>query len=228
MALADGVTATSLLFGPYTDARGLPDFVGLRGKLTPSTAMLHTASGTVISATPIPVEIGPSGTAALHNLAHTDQPGLASLTRKPFFYTMFWEAGDSFATPGRKDFLLPRAAASPVDYDKLGDIDTSPGLTVPYPSDLYELTIPRGGADTGQVPTLQPNGSLAFAPALAANLVHTQAGPTSSWFIIHNIGRIPAVDLYVGGIQVDADIEATDAYVSVVFPTPTAGTAVLT
>lgn len=57
--------------------------------------------------------------------------------------------------------------------------------------------------------------------------VHTQGSPSASWSITNPLGRMPSVDLYVAGQQVEADVEATTSTVSVTFPAPTAGFAVL-
>jgi hypothetical protein len=39
---------------------------------------------------------------------------------------------------------------------------------------------------------------------------------------------MPAVDIYVAGIQVEADVSADSSSVSIVFPIPYSGVAVLT
>lgn len=64
--------------------------------------------------------------------------------------------------------------------------------------------------------------------APGGSLVHVQPDPVAVWTITHPLGRLPAVALYVAGELVDADVDAGAAAVTVTFPTPTAGTAVLT
>lgn len=59
-------------------------------------------------------------------------------------------------------------------------------------------------------------------------LTYTQSIPSASWSIAHPFGRIPAVQVYIDGVQVDTDITASDTHVSVVFPSPTTGIAILT
>jgi len=58
---------------------------------------------------------------------------------------------------------------------------------------------------------------------------YTQVAPAASWTVAHALGRIPTVTLYsVTGELVDTDITASTTAVTVSFPTPTAGTLVLT
>lgn len=54
-----------------------------------------------------------------------------------------------------------------------------------------------------------------------------QTVPSALWLIDHKFGRSPLVDVYVAGEQVEADVSVTDTLVSITFPAPTAGTAVL-
>lgn len=57
-----------------------------------------------------------------------------------------------------------------------------------------------------------------------------QSSPSSSWVlpVPEEFGRRPNVAIYVAGEQVEADVNATSSTVSVQFPTPTSGSAVLT
>lgn len=59
-------------------------------------------------------------------------------------------------------------------------------------------------------------------------LVWTQVSPGATWTIPHTLARIPSVQLVVGGEVVVSDIYPTVSEVVVVFPSPTAGVAVLT
>lgn len=54
-----------------------------------------------------------------------------------------------------------------------------------------------------------------------------QTLPAATWIISHTFGRLPLVDVYVDGEQVEADVDVTDTTVTVIFPDPTAGSAVL-
>lgn len=55
-----------------------------------------------------------------------------------------------------------------------------------------------------------------------------QTVPSASWTIPHEFDRRPSVTIYIGDEQVDSDVSADDGYVSIVFPAPTVGSAVLT
>jgi hypothetical protein len=57
---------------------------------------------------------------------------------------------------------------------------------------------------------------------------HNQASASSAWSIPHSLGRIPGVDVYVAGEQVEADVDATSSLVVITFPTPYSGVAILT
>lgn len=68
-------------------------------------------------------------------------------------------------------------------------------------------------------------------PGLPGNNASTaweQMVAVASWSIPHLLGRIPAVALYVAGELVYADVHATPTVVTVVWPSPTTGVAVLT
>lgn len=51
--------------------------------------------------------------------------------------------------------------------------------------------------------------------------------PSATWTITHNLGRRPSVELYVGGVAVDADVTSTTTTTTVTWPEPTAGEAVI-
>lgn len=59
---------------------------------------------------------------------------------------------------------------------------------------------------------------------------HVQSTPSASWVIAIplSFGRRPNVDVYVGDVQVEADVTATSLNVNIQFPSPTSGSAVLT
>lgn len=60
----------------------------------------------------------------------------------------------------------------------------------------------------------------------------TQATPAATWIIVLPLGfgRRPAVELYVGDVQVETDMFWTPATntLTIVFPSPTSGVAVIT
>lgn len=237
MALPAGVATRALSFGRYTDAAGTLVFVGMKGVLTPSTAVVHAATGHVVTASPIPFTIGEDATAVIPGLAHCDDPSLTSLTDKPLTYAVHWpNIASSSPSPGRKTFvLLTDEPGDTTDYDTLAIPPGETGPAIPFPVSAYELAISRVGAQPGQVPVLQPDGSLVFATVSGGGggggsdgTEYQQTSPSASWSFTHALGRRPAVALYVAGVLVDADVTATSTQVSVVFPAPTAGTAVLT
>jgi hypothetical protein len=57
---------------------------------------------------------------------------------------------------------------------------------------------------------------------------YTQADPQASWNFVHGLGRRPDVSVYVAGEQVEADVTADSSSVTITFPSPTSGTAVVT
>jgi hypothetical protein len=61
----------------------------------------------------------------------------------------------------------------------------------------------------------------------ATYYTHTQAAPLATWTIPNTFGRLPCVQVYVNGAQVDTDIDASLPQVVITFPIPTSGVAVL-
>lgn len=59
---------------------------------------------------------------------------------------------------------------------------------------------------------------------------YVQSAPSASWIIPVpvSMGRRPNVAVYILGNQVEADVSADSTTVSIAFPSPIAGTAVLT
>ena len=57
---------------------------------------------------------------------------------------------------------------------------------------------------------------------------YVQDTPLATWTIPHSLGRRPAVELYIGGESVEADVTASSSTVTITLPSPMAGTAVLT
>ncbi|HAI59346.1 MAG TPA: hypothetical protein DCM32_05655 [Xanthomonadaceae bacterium] len=69
-------------------------------------------------------------------------------------------------------------------------------------------------------------GGLPFAGG-SQSFVHTQASPSPSWTVNHNLGFRPAVEVYsVGGAEIEAAILHTSVnQTAISFSTPTAGSA---
>jgi hypothetical protein len=60
-------------------------------------------------------------------------------------------------------------------------------------------------------------------------VLHTQSIPAATWIVQHPFNRVPDVAVYLTtGEVVDPTIFANDTTVTITFPTPTAGSAVLT
>lgn len=55
----------------------------------------------------------------------------------------------------------------------------------------------------------------------------TQSSPSASWVFPHSFHRVPDVTVYVDGVMRLAEVIATTSMVSISFPAPTAGIAVL-
>lgn len=100
------------------------------------------------------------------------------------------------------------------------DVDTSASRTA---SNRY----PAFGVDTYRL-VAEPDGSVPVVVESGSDGASVNHPAASTWTIPHTLGRIPVVAVYVDGHEVLADVSATDLAVTVTFPTPTAGTAVLT
>lgn len=67
------------------------------------------------------------------------------------------------------------------------------------------------------------------APGNVAGLEHIQSTPSAGWNIPHTLGRRPNVAVYLdSGEHVEADVTASSSAVSITFPAPVMGSAVLT
>ncbi len=58
-------------------------------------------------------------------------------------------------------------------------------------------------------------------------LIHDQTSPSSAWHVTHGYGRKVQAQLLVGNQMAISDIEVTDTYVHVTFPSPQTGQLVL-
>lgn len=223
MPLPDDVTTFTLTFGPYTDAAGAPAFVGKTAKVRPLTRLTHVETGAQILATPLTVTIDEDGTGTLGPLPHTDSDVLAGegfLTG--FLYDLQWQVASTQPSPGNKKFLAPQVLGDTIDFDLLTQStvvngivlpvatgpagaagiadDASVAALVPGPGATktaldagYEAKISRSGATTGNLPTLQANGTLAFA-APAPTYTDEQARDALGAAITAGPGLTKAVD----------------------------------
>lgn len=60
------------------------------------------------------------------------------------------------------------------------------------------------------------------------NQVFEQDSPSASWVILNNLGRMTSISVYIDGELVDADVFMSPTIVSISFPSPVSGIAVLT
>ena len=88
-----------------------------------------------------------------------------------------------------------------------------------------KVTVTKGDTTVVKVTTAGPQG-----PAGGVAYVHTQATPSTTWTINHNLGYRPAVELLdTGSQEIDAEIAHPSANQTVVTLNPaTAGLARLT
>lgn len=71
--------------------------------------------------------------------------------------------------------------------------------------------------------------SLVGPPGVADTYVHTEASPSTSWTINHNLGRRVSVELTtLGGVEIIADVQHTSTDQAIAsFTAPTAGYAIV-
>lgn len=61
-----------------------------------------------------------------------------------------------------------------------------------------------------------------------SSYTHTQSTPASTWIINHTLGHVPSVELYdASGNIFFSDVVASSTTVTVTFPSPTSGMAIL-
>lgn len=160
MALPPGVLTRALAFGRYHSADGYDDYVGMVGRITPSTAMLHVESGDVITDKPINFVIGPDGSVVVPGLVCSDSPGLFSLSNKPLTYTVEWPGLGLFAKhPPTKTFpLLSDEPGDTTDYETIMFVPEEQ-MALPFPSSVYEVKVSREDAEPGQPVVLSEDGT---------------------------------------------------------------------
>lgn len=84
----------------------------------------------------------------------------------------------------------------------------------------------------GDPPSAQEIGALVTQylgdNPISSGVLFTQNSPLASWTIPNTLGRLCAVDIFVDGELVLADVTVSNSQVVISFPQPTAGVAVLT
>lgn len=196
------ITGTYLRFGTTTPAAGTV-------RIIPNVPAVRDTDGhTIMAGILAELTLDDEGTFTIEVPA-TDDP---NLDPQGFAYNVVALLED--ATP-----LLARGIQLS-DGDTVNVIDWTDVNPAP-PS--YSAVGPAGPA--GATGPQGPPGS-----GVSDAFEHNQTAPSSSWVIAVpvSLGRRPTVAVYVAGELVEADVTATSTNVNVQFPTPTAGTAVLT
>lgn len=218
-----------------TDDDDLPDAVPVAGKVTftPSARVLLATGATppiTVFSTSVTYELDSTGVLRDSSgrdsitLLATDSPGL-----NPTGWT--WTAEyllNGGAARGSFAFELP--AGTQIDLTTVAPVGANNGTTITRGErglSAYEIAVDNGFVGDEQDWLDSLVGPPGAAGGAGSALVHQQSSPSASWSIAHTFGRLPLVDLYIDGQQVEADVAATDTTVSVTFPAPTAGTAVL-
>lgn len=67
----------------------------------------------------------------------------------------------------------------------------------------------------------------ALIDEVGGGMLHTQSVASASWVISHSFARVPNVAVYIAGELVETDVAATSTTVTITFPSPAAGVAVL-
>lgn len=117
-------------------------------------------------------------------------------------------------------------SSGPVDFGDLPEVDPATFAPVdPTPTLVRTIDI-RIEEYLGDGIAQEVADYLADNPP-SAGIQHTQSVPSGSWVIAHGLGRLPNVAVYVSGELVETDVVATSSTVTVTFPSPTAGVAVL-
>lgn len=97
-------------------------------------------------------------------------------------------------------------------------IDREPEVITVYVTETEIVEVSTGAVGPPGSPGVAGSGYLVNQPT-----------PSGTWVLNHPLNRKPSVAVYdVSGQQIVPDIYVTDTAVTLVFATPTAGTAVLT
>jgi len=95
------------------------------------------------------------------------------------------------------------------------------------------VAVPLPTSSLTAVPVSMPAGLNAAATlpvSGTSGYMHTQSSPSAQWHITYpTLGRLPSVQIYLtSGEAILTDILATQTDVTITFPSPTAGYAVIT
>ncbi len=110
------------------------------------------------------------------------------------------------------------------------DLGGGLSVTIGVPDFGVTHVTPPGVSGITVLPVVGPQGPPgASGISGTAGIEVPVTTPASTWLIpVTGFNRRPNVAIYVGGEEVETDIVATSTLVTVTFPAPTAGTAVLT
>lgn len=139
-------------------------------------------------------------------------------------YTASYELNDGYTFDSFDFYLATGQVVELADEMPVGEDGGVLITRGPAGQSAYESAVEQGfvGTEAQWLASLVgPAG-----PAGTA-FTHTQSVTSSTWSITHNLGRLPNVTIYIGGIQVEADVSATITTASVSFPSPQSGIAVL-
>ena len=213
MSLPEEVILRTVTFGPYTNSTGqyqtgTVTFIAIRRNL------IWVADGSAILRD-VETRTIVDGSGEI-DLPASDQAGFGDGEGN---FVTNWAYRATWRIDGQpttfKDFILPQGVG-PVDLDLVTPVvGQDPSIITQYPQVLsvdgkVGHVITTGGGSGG------PHGT-----------EHFQSAAASTWIIAHSLGRRPSVSIYIDGEEVDADIVANTSQVSVIFPSPRSGYAVL-
>jgi hypothetical protein len=99
---------------------------------------------------------------------------------------------------------------------------------------VHRVTVVQDGRQIIVTPAVAHRVTVAEAGTQGASgtgggIEHIQSTPSANWIIAHPLGRRPGVNIYLSsGEAVEADVSASLSSVSITFPSPVSGSAVLT
>lgn len=131
---------------------------------------------------------------------------------------------EDYLTPGPPvvRFVSVPEGSGTIDFGDLEDVDPDSYVRVdPKPTLIQTIE----SVISSQVEPIVADYLDAHPPV--AGFTHSQIVASSSWVISHTLGRLPNVAVYIGGELIETDITASTSTVTITFPSPAAGVAVL-
>lgn len=93
--------------------------------------------------------------------------------------------------------------------------------SLPLDPEVVALLVPP-------IAVTSPGNVQVYVTEGSSGFVHTQNTPAATWIINHPLGRMPNIAVYIAGELVDTDVVASTTVVTITFPLPAAGVAVIT